>query len=57
MTRTPILLKTQGNEGEAQKEEEQATCFEKETETIKPIRGTAAFVDKLVESAEIEVRC
>jgi hypothetical protein len=53
LTRTPIILKDQAD-NETLKEKDNQDCKGTKQEA-KPIRGTAAFVNKLIESAEIEV--
>ena len=54
LTRTPIVLKNQDNDT-TEKENGIKGLGKNEDVTPKPKRGMAAFVDKLVESTEIEV--
>ena len=53
MTRTPIILKEQADKKIFQKTEN-SDC-QKGDKEAKPMRGSAAFVDKLEESDEVEV--
>ena len=53
LTRTPIIIKDHAD-NETLKEKDNEYSKESKQE-VKPIRGTASFVDKLIESAEIEV--
>lgn len=54
LTRTPIVLKSQDNNDTTEKENGIKGLGKNEDVTPKPKRGMAAFVDKLVESTEIE---
>lgn len=53
LPRTPIVLKAQDDNEKAPNPKE-VTSDECQNETRKPLRGTAAFADKLAESVEIE---
>ena len=53
LTRTPIILK---EELEDEKSQEKKESMKENIDSEKPTRGTAAFVNRLQETAEMEVR-